>query len=136
MTKEAETNATNAKDMQHDIKNVSDMIADARRQLTKGETIKLATLESEVDALCQAIHRNPPQNARDIRQTLAAIVNDLDALEHELNEQHRQLEEGLAERTRKLAIEAYSDPSDPIEPTDPIETNEGREDRDDNGKTS
>jgi hypothetical protein len=116
--------------MQHDIKYVSDMIADARRQLTKGETIKLATLESEVDALCQAIHRNPPQNARDIRQTLAAIVNDLDALEHELNEQHRQLEEGLAERTRKLAIEAYSDPSDPIE------TNEGREDRDDNGKTS
>jgi hypothetical protein len=102
----------NTNDMQHDIENVSDMIAVARRQLTKGKAIDLAALECEVDALCQAIHSNPPKNSRDVRQTLATIVNDLDALEHELNDQHRQLEQNLAERTRKLAMEAYSDPAE------------------------
>ena len=88
------------------------MIATTRQNHANGEAIDLAVLECEVDALCRAIHANPPNNSRDVRQTLATIVNNLDSLEHELNEQHRKLEKNLAERTRKLAIEAYSDPVD------------------------
>lgn len=102
---------SNTNDMQQNIEKVSDMIVAARQLLTNGDAIDLAAIECEVDALCQAIHANPPKNSREVRQALASIVDDLDSLEHELNEQHRQLEQNLAERTRKLAIEAYSDPN-------------------------
>ncbi len=98
-------------EMQREIEKVSGMVSSARCMLTEGKPVDLVALEKEVDDLCQAIHKNTPQNSRTVRQALAAIVNDLDILEHELTEQHRQLEQNLAERTRKLAIEAYSDPS-------------------------
>ncbi len=97
--------------MQREIEKVSGMVSSARCLLTEGKPVDLIALEKEVDDLCQAIHTNTPQNSREVRQALAAIVNDLDLLEHELTEQHRQLEQNLAERTRKLANEAYSDPS-------------------------
>ena len=99
-------------DMQLEIEKVSEMVSAARRLLTEGKSVDLVALEHEVDDLCQAIHAKPPQNSREVRQALANIVNDLDSLEHEITEQHRQLEKNLAERTRKLAIEAYSDPTD------------------------
>ena len=97
--------------MQQDIEKVMEMVSSARHLLTEGKPVDLIAIEKEVDHLCQAIHTKPPQNSREIRQALAAIVNDLDSLEHELTEQHRTLEQNLAERTRKLAIEAYSDPT-------------------------
>jgi|GEM_PF-2016818 hypothetical protein len=101
----------NANELQQGIEAVSDMIVAARKLLAAGEQIDLTSIENEIDTLCQAIHADPPKNSRDIRRGLAAIVDDLDALEHELNDQHRQLEQNLAERTRKLALEAYSDPA-------------------------
>ncbi len=98
--------------IQQEIHAISSLVTSARQDLAEGKNIDLFALESRVDELCRAIHDNPPQNTREVRQVLATIVNNLDALENELTEQHRQLEQGLAERTRKLAIEAYSEPDD------------------------
>ena len=83
-------------DMQLEIEKVSEMVSSARRLLTEGKSVDLVALEHEVDDLCQAIHAKPPQNSREVRQALANIVNDLDSLEHEITEQHRQLEQNLA----------------------------------------
>ena len=95
-----------------EIEAVAAMVTAARRDLIDGKSVDLMALEGEVDRLCKAIHADPPKNSRAVRKALAAIVNDLDLLEHALTEQHRQLEQNLAERTRKLAIEAYSDPDE------------------------
>jgi hypothetical protein len=109
-------------DIQQEVQDVSAMIASARQMVAAGQSVDLVVLERKVDAICRMIHADPPKSSRDIRKALAAVVNDLDALEHELTEQHRRLEETLAGHTRKLAIEAYSDPSE-----SPEEANGGAE---------
>ncbi|MEQ8195347.1 MAG: hypothetical protein RIB59_12750 [Rhodospirillales bacterium] len=116
---------TTPTDIEQEVHNVSAMIAAARQMVAEGQSVDLASLEGTVDAICRLIHDNPPEHSRDIRKALAALVEDLDALEHELTEQHRRLEENLANHTRRLAIEAYSDPADT--PATPAEDANGDE---------
>ena len=94
-------------DFRLEIEKVSSVIATARRVLREGRAVDLTLLERKVRALTDDIRRTAPANGRDLKEQIAAIVEDLDRLEAELGEQYKRVAAELEGALRHHATGAY-----------------------------
>jgi hypothetical protein len=96
-------------DLAAQVDKVTSLIAGARQLIGEGKSIELSALETRVATLCEAIARMPAEDARRLKDPLAAILGDLDGLEADLRSQHETAanEDGR----RRRAASAYRTPA-------------------------
>ncbi len=85
----------------------ADGIAEARRAVADAAFVDLAGLDEEVMELCAAIHSLPAGDRPAMREALAALLGELDALTAALGQQQQELREAEAGQQRERAAQAY-----------------------------
>ena len=90
---------------------IAALIETARRMLAEGRTVDLAALEGKVREQCEAARAAAPAARVGLKETLAAIIDDLDRLVADLADQHRALTDGAAGAAgdvRRRMADAYA----------------------------
>ena len=106
------TPANGGPDVNVEVEKVASLVSTARRLLDDGKMVDLAGLQRNVDVLCQAVRQAPLKNAKALKDSVAAILADLDQLAEALTAQYEALSRRLEGTVRREAMNAYAEPKD------------------------
>ena len=93
--------------IREELEKAASLISGARRLMGEGRSVDLGALEERMRAVTTAIRNAPEDVAHPYKDHLQALMAALDALEDDLNRQHRSLESGLDTIRRREAQGAY-----------------------------
>ena len=104
---------SNSENLPQELQAAEQMIARIRAEASAGNSIDLAPLEARVEILCQTVEDLPAEQARQLRVSLLALLEDFDLLAKQLKTNLVQLTEQLGAATeRRRAALAYSNKAD------------------------
>ncbi len=93
---------------QQALQEVDDYIKKANSILESGEYMELEGLDDKVRGLCETIAHMTPEEAKEYKDTLTRLMQDLDGLQSSLNNSKDKLKEELAGvQTHSQANHAY-----------------------------
>ena len=95
-----------------EVDKVTSLIAGARQLIGEGKSVDLSALESRVTGLCETINGMEDDDARRLKDPLAAILAGLDRLEADLRRQHATATQAGEDGMRHRATSAYRTPAD------------------------
>ncbi len=94
-----------------EVDKVTSLIAGARQLIGEGKNVELSALETRIAALCETIGRMAMEDARQLKEPLAAILGGLDGLEADLRSQHKTATKMSEDGMRHQAANAYRSPA-------------------------
>lgn len=83
--------ADRLEDARRRVRGVADLLAAARRAMADGHLPRLADLEDLTRAACRSVQALPPEDGRDLLESLEAVRYDLDALATDLTDRFGDL---------------------------------------------
>ena len=96
--------ATTIKD---ELEKTASLITGARRLMAEGRSVDLSALEDRVRTIADAVQKAPADVQDTYKEHLGVLIEILDALENDLESQHKALEEGLKNIKHREAQGAY-----------------------------
>jgi len=105
-----------------ELEKAASLITAAHSLMNEGRSIDLSALEERVRIITEAITAAPPEIATTFKESLGSLLKVLNALQADLEDQHKALEDNLTAMKRRSATDAYG-PSTP-QPAPPPESDE------------
>jgi hypothetical protein len=93
-------------DLPSAIADLAGLIAAARQATEAGEMVELDIVAMRIAVLCDAVGDLDPAVARPLRPALAAVMQELDALDFALRRRNVDLSLDMAEAERRLRAQA------------------------------
>jgi len=93
--------------IREELEKVASLIAGARRLMAEGRSVDLSALEDRVRTIAAAVQHAPGEVQAAYKEHLGVLVEIFDALESDLEGQHKALEEGLKTIKHREAHGAY-----------------------------
>lgn len=90
-----------------ELEKTASLISGARRLMAEGRSVDLSALEDRVRTIADAVQNAPVDVQDSYKEHLGVLVEILDALEGDLEGQHKALEEGLKNIKHREAHGAY-----------------------------
>lgn len=103
MTPEEHAEAT----VRQELEKAASLIAGARRLMAEGRSVELSALEERVRTITSALRAMPEEAQSRYREHLEVLLDILEALETDLEERHKTLQDGLDAIKRREATGAY-----------------------------
>ena len=98
--------------LEDDLRFLGNRVSWSRAALRKGEVVELASLQTQVEALCQGIEALPPEHSNKMKTGLLALVEEIDQLKVAINEGLEALKAQIGETaSRRRALRAYGQQS-------------------------
>ena len=97
--------------IREELEKAASLISAARRLMGEGRNVDLGALGEHMRAVTLAVQGAPKDIAQGFTEHLEALMAALDALESDLETQHRALEDGLDAIRRREAQGAYQGPT-------------------------
>lgn len=94
-------------DVRAEIQKVSSLVTTARRRIADGKLVDLSALEGRVSALSDVLRGVGADDAEPVRESVSAIMENLDRLEGDLTAQYEAVARELESGVRARAAEAY-----------------------------
>jgi len=93
--------------IRQELEKAASLITGSRRLMAEGRHVDLSAMEERIRAITEAVQAAPPDVAANFKEHLGALLEALDALEHDLQAHHRALEDGLSSIKHRTAHDAY-----------------------------
>lgn len=93
--------------IRQELEKAASLIAGARRLMAEGRSVDLTALEDRVRTIAAAVQDAPGEVQETYREHLGVLVEVLDALQGDLEGQHKALEEGMKSIKQREAHGAY-----------------------------
>lgn len=90
-----------------ELEKAASLISGARRLMAEGRSVDLSALEERVRTIAAAVKDAPDEVQATYKEHLGALVDVLDALEGDLQDQHKALEEAMKTIKHREAHGAY-----------------------------
>jgi hypothetical protein len=89
------------------LEKAASLVVGARRLMAEGRSVDLTALEERVRTITSAVQNAPADIQSTYKEHLSVLVEILDTLEHDIEGQHKALEEGLKSIKHREAHGAY-----------------------------
>lgn len=96
-----------------ELEKAASLVYGARRLMAEGRSVDLNALEERVRTITTAVQSAPATVQESYKEHLGVLVEILDALERDLEDQHKALEEGLKSIKLREAHGAYGSKDKP-----------------------
>ncbi|HEY9163598.1 MAG TPA: hypothetical protein VIN57_03220 [Magnetovibrio sp.] len=93
--------------IREELEKAASLIYGARRLMAEGRSVDLHALEERVRTITSAVQSAPSGVQEAYKEHLGVLVEILDALERDIEDQHKALEEGLKSIKLREAHGAY-----------------------------
>ena len=93
--------------IREELEKTASLIAGARRLMAEGRSVDLTALEDRVRTIAATVQNAPGEVQEACREHLGILVDILDALESDLESQHKALEKGMKSIIQREAHGAY-----------------------------
>lgn len=93
--------------IREELEKAASLISGARRLMAEGRSVDLSALEDRVRTIAAAVQDAPGEIQDAYKEHLGVLVEILDALEADLQSQHKALEEGMKTIKHREAHGAY-----------------------------
>jgi len=93
--------------IREELEKAASLISGARRLIAEGRHVDLSAMEERVRAITEAIAAAPSEVANAYKEHLQTLIDALDALEQDLQERHKAMEDGLNTIRHREAQDAY-----------------------------
>jgi len=94
--------------IREELEKTASLISGARRLMAEGRSVDLSALEDRVRTITDAMQNAPADVQTTYTDHLSALLDILDALQGDLESQHKALEEGLKTIKTREAHGAYN----------------------------
>ena len=90
-----------------ELEKAASLISGARRLMSEGRSVDLSALEERVRTIAAAVQAAPGDVQDTYKEHLSVLVDILDALQTDLESQHKALEDGMKSIKQREAHGAY-----------------------------